>query len=281
MKFGLAVSGKGDMKLLEKMAIRAEELGYDSFLITDHFLLPDSNSHLDVWSFLPYLAAKTTKIKLGTCVTPIPFRHPAMLAKAISTCDILSNGRIILGAGVGWYRPEFEGFSTWLETKDRFAYTKEGIELMIRLWTESAPVRYDGKFIHVKGAVVEPKPIQKPHPPIWLGGHLPSSLRMAGKYAQGWMPIGPRWFDESYPKPEQYSQMRQIILQELRKRKISEKEFTFTTLISPAPDIQTVRLDIERYTNAGMNYFILGEKAQSEKSLQTIETVAKEIGQSL
>jgi probable F420-dependent oxidoreductase len=281
MKFGLAVSGKADLKLLEKMALRAEELGYDSFLVTDHFLLPDSNSHLDVWSFLPYLAAKTKKIRLGTCVTPIPFRHPAILAKSISTCDILSNGRIILGAGVGWYRPEFEGFSTWFDTKDRFAYTREGLEIMLRLWTDSAPFNYDGKFLHVKGAIVEPKPIQKPHPPIWLGGHLPSSLRMAGKYAQGWMPIGPRWFGESYPKPEQYSEMRKTIIQELKKNKISEKDFTFTNLTSPAPDIKTVRADVEQYIEAGMNYFILGEKAQTEKSLETIETVAKEIGQSL
>jgi probable F420-dependent oxidoreductase len=281
MKYGLAVSGKGNVKLLERMALRAEELGYDSFLVTDHFLLPDSNSHLDVWSFLPYLAAKTEKIRLGTCVTPIPFRHPAILAKSISTCDQLSNGRIILGAGVGWHRPEFDGFSRWLETKDRITCTKEGLEIMRRLWTESAPLNFDGKFIHVKGAIIEPKPIQKPHPPIWLGGHLPGSLRMAGRYAQGWMPIGPRWFDESYPRPKQYSQMRETIIQELKKKRISEKDFTFTNLISPAPDIQTVRSDVEQYIDAGMNYFILGEKAQSDKSLQTIETVAKEIGQSL
>ena len=281
MKFGLAVSGKANLKLLERMALKAEELGYDSFLVTDHFLLPDSNSHLDVWSFLPYLAAKTKTIRLGTCVTPIPFRHPAILAKSISTCDQLSNGRIILGAGVGWHKPEFEGFSKWLETKDRVTYTKEGLELMLRLWTEKTPFNYDGKFIHAKGAIIEPKPIQKPHPPIWLGGHLPGSLRMAGKYAQGWMPIGPRWFDETYPKPEQYSEMRKTIIKELERNKISEKDFTFTNLISPAPDIRTVRSDVERYIEAGMNYFTLGEKAQSEKSLQTIEIVAKEIGNSL
>jgi len=281
MKYGLAVSGKGNVKLLERMALRAEELGYDSFLVTDHFLLPDSNSHLDVWSFLPYLAAKTERIRLGTCVTPVPFRHPAILAKSISTCDQLSNGRIILGAGVGWHRPEFDGFSMWLETKERVAYTKEGLEIMRRLWTESAPLNFDGKFIHLKGAIIEPKPIQKPHPPIWLGGHLPGSLRMAGRYAQGWMPIGPRWFDESYPRPEQYSQIIYTIIQDLMKKRISEKDFTFTNLISPAPDIQTVRSDVEQYIDAGMNYFILGEKAQSDKSLQTIEIIAKEIGQSL
>jgi probable F420-dependent oxidoreductase len=281
MKFGLAVSGKGDIRLLEQMAVKAEELGYDSFLVTDHFLLPDSNSHLDVWSFLPYLAEKTSKIRLGTCVTPIPFRNPAILAKSISTCDILSNGRIILGAGAGWHRPEFDGFSNWLETRDRFLYTKEGIELMLRLWTRNGPVNYDGKFLRAKGAVVEPKPVQKPHPPIWFGGQLPGSLRMAGRYGQGWMPIGPRWFDESYPKPEQYSQMKSTIVKELRRRNRSEKDFTFTILISPADDIETVRSDVKRYADAGMNYFMLGDKAQSPRSLQTIENVAKEIGQRL
>jgi len=116
LKFGIAVTGRANPKILEKMAIKADSVGYDSFLVTDHFMLPEANNHTDVWSFLPYLAAKTENIRLGTCVTPLPFRQPGVLAKMISTTDNLSNGRVILGAGFGWYQPEFDAFSEWLGT---------------------------------------------------------------------------------------------------------------------------------------------------------------------
>ncbi|MDA4111544.1 MAG: LLM class flavin-dependent oxidoreductase [Thaumarchaeota archaeon] len=280
MKFGLAVTGRANPKLLEKMAVKADEVGYDSFLVTDHFMLPDVNSHIDVWSFLPFLAAKTQKIRLGTCVTPIPFRRPAILAKMISTLDNLSGGRVILGAGFGWFKPEFDGFSEWLKTKDRIAFTEEAIQLMLKLWAEKDPVDFEGKFVHSNSAVIDPKPIQKPNPPIWFGGHRPQSLRMAGQYGQGWMPIGPRWFDDSYPKPDEYAEKKSVIVAELKKRGASEKKFVFTTLINTA-DLKTLRSDVDEFIDAGMNYFVLGEKAKSEESLKNIVKVAKEIGRSL
>ena len=116
MKFGLATTGRTNPTLLEKFAIRAEELGFDSFLVTDHFMQPTSNKMMDAWTLLPFLAAKTSKIRLGTCVTPITFRPPSILAKMIATADNLSGGRIILGAGAGWYKPEFNGYSQWFES---------------------------------------------------------------------------------------------------------------------------------------------------------------------
>jgi probable F420-dependent oxidoreductase len=280
MKFGLAVTGRVDPRIIERLAISADSLGYDSFLVTDHFMLPDSNNHIDVWSFLPYLAAKTQSIRLGTVVTPIPFRPPAILAKMISTLDNLSNGRVILGAGFGWFKPEFEAFSKWLDAKDRVAFTEEAIQLMVQLWTQNTTVNFNGRFVRAKDAVIEPKPVQKPHPPIWFGGHLSQSLRMAGQYGEGWMPIGPRWFDESYPKPDQYAKKKTKIISELSKRRFSEKDYVFTTLITMT-DLDTLRKDIDSYIQAGMNYFILGEKARSEESLRNIEKVARDIGGSL
>ena len=159
-------------------------------------------------------------------------------------------------------------------------YSEEAIQFMLKLWTEKNPVDYEGKFLQSKGAVIEPKPIQKPHPPIWFGGHQSQSLRMAGQYGQGWMPIGPRWFNDSYPKPAEYAEMKAKIVSGLKKRGFSEKKFVFTTLINNA-ELKTVKADVEQFIDAGMNYFILGEKAQSEDSIKSVARVAKDIGGSL
>ena len=280
MKYGLAVSGRGNLRVIERMAVKADELGYDTFLVTDHFLQPGSNDHTDVWTFLPYLAAKTSRIRLGTCVTPLPFRHPAVLAKMIAVCDGLSGGRVTLGAGFGWYKPEFDAFSRWEETRGRVAHSREAIELMLSLWHEKDPLDYRGKFIQVAGAVVEPKPVQKPHPVILWGGHQPTSLRFAGRYADGWMPIGPRWFGDAYPRPDEYARMKRAIEEERGRNGRANGDFVFTTLINMA-DTRTIGADVESYIAAGMNYFTLGDKAKDEDSVRNIERVARDIGGSL
>jgi len=280
MKFGIAVTGRANPKLIESLAIKAESVGYDYLLITDHFILPNVNNHIDVWSFLPYLAAKTSTIRLGTCVTPLPLRNPALMAKMVATTDNLSNGRIIFGVGFGWYKPEFEAYSEWLETKERVKFSREAFDLMRLLWTKDKPVDFNGQFLHVKGAIVEPKPVQKPYPQVWWGGHQNTSLHMAGKYADGWMPIGPRWFDDNYPKPHQFSEMKQVIVEELKKRNYPQQKFVFTNLINRT-DITTLRKDVEAYIEAGMNHFTLGEKAENDSCLEQIAVVAKDIGGSL
>jgi len=264
--------------MIEKMAVKAEEEGYDYFLVTDHYMQPNFNGHPEVWTLLSYLAAKTSKIRLGTCVTPLPLRPPTQLAKTIATLDNLSGGRVILGAGYGWYEPEFDAFSTWLQNRERIAYSREALELMFRLWSDKEPFDVDGR-IKARGVVVEPKPVQRPHPPIWWGGHLPQSLQTAGTLADGWMPIGPRWFDESYPRPEKYAEMHRTIAGLLRKRDRREEDFAFTILISMA-DLKTLRTDIDHYVEAGMNHFTLGHNVTGEDALKDIETVMREVGRS-
>jgi len=279
LRMGVAVKGRANPKTIEKVAQKAEEEGYDYLLVTDHYMQPNFNGHPEVWTLLAYLAAKTSRIRLGTCVTPLPFRPPAMLAKTIATLDNLSGGRVILGAGFGWYEPEFDAFSTWRENKERIAYSREALKLMTRLWSEKEPIDSDGR-IKAKGLVVEPKPLQRPHPPIWWGGHLSQSLQTAGTLADGWMPIGPRWFDESYPKPEQYAEMHRIIGGLLKKRGLREEDFTFTILISIA-DIKTLSKDVEKYIDAGMNHFTLGHNVTSEDAVADVSKVMREIGRSL
>ena len=278
MKFGLATSGTTNPKALEKIAIRADELGYDSFLVTDHFMSRRGGGTLDAWTFLTYVAAKTSNIRLGTCVTPIPFRPPAILAKMIATLDNISGGRTILGTGTGWYKPEFEGFSQWLEDRERMIATREGVELILKLWTEDI-VDYSGKYFSAKQAVVDPKPVQKPHPPLWFGSSHPRSLRMCGRYGDGWLPVGPRWHGLSFPGPEKYAEMKETILPEIAKR--NKKDFTFSLIID-LESSSVLRKDIDAYSKAGMNYFTLGlSTMKDESALFEIERVARDIGRSL
>ena len=171
-----------------KMAQVADDIGFHAFLMPDHYMWGEGNlfgnSTMETWITLTHIASKTTRIKVGTLVTPIPFRPPGMLAKMTSTLDILSNGRVILGVGAGWSQTEFEGYSEWSDANTRVAKTEEGVRLILDLW-EKPKVDFQGSYYNAKGAVLEPKPIQKPHPPLLFGGANRGGtkmLRMAGKY---------------------------------------------------------------------------------------------------
>lgn len=191
MDFGVVLSSSWSAKQIVESAKIADELGLDFLLITDHYMTPHSNESVDAWTALGALATKTERIRLGTCVTPIPFRPPQMLAKVVATVDQLSNGRVILGVGAGWHRPEFDAYSRWDEDRVRVAKTREGIQLIMKLWTSNEPFDFEGKYYHVKGAILEPKPIQQPHPPLWFGTTGAQMLRLAKRYADGWVPPVP------------------------------------------------------------------------------------------
>jgi alkanesulfonate monooxygenase SsuD/methylene tetrahydromethanopterin reductase-like flavin-dependent oxidoreductase (luciferase family) len=188
MKFFLKLDNRfSDGEFLERAAVEADRLGYFGFLMSDHYMWqtrePNDITTLESWVTLNYLAGKTEQIHLGTQFTPIPFRPPAQLAKMISTLDVLSNGRVVLGVGAGWSQAEFEGYSEWNSPKVRVDKTEEGLELMIRLWTEDE-VTFNGKYYRAQRAVLEPKPVQKPIPTLFVSGRARSyrMLRLAGKY---------------------------------------------------------------------------------------------------
>ena len=199
MKFGICVYNWEPFsytpKIYEELAQDSESLGYDSFFVTDHFLRPHApkdlklkqNATIEAWTLLGYLAAKTKTIKLGTCVTPMPLRKPEILAKMVASVDILSEGRVILGVGAGWDRPEFEAYGQWHSDGERVEMTREGIELVKKLWTEDT-VTYEGKFFKAKNVVLEPKPVQKGGPPIWLGAIHDKMLKLTADLADGWFP---------------------------------------------------------------------------------------------
>ena len=140
------------------------------------------DSTFDTWQMLSFLSAKTETIKLGTWVTPIPFRPPGILAKTVATLDHLSGGRVMLGVGAGVTKRMFEGYGQWDPAGVRVDKTREGLELVLRLWSERK-VDHDGRYYKATGAVLEPKPVQKPHPTLLFGGSRRRMLELAGEHA--------------------------------------------------------------------------------------------------
>ncbi|MHA2322708.1 MAG: LLM class flavin-dependent oxidoreductase [Candidatus Thorarchaeota archaeon] len=194
MKFMLGGLGNwfNDFELVKNAILEADKLGYDGALMPDHYMWgdmggrgpmsrPDANVTMETWITLAFLAAKTEQIHLGTMVTPIPFRPPGLIAKMLSTLDILSNGRVIAGIGAGWSQVEFEGYSEWNKSKKRVDKTHEGLKLILELWTKDK-VDFDGKFYKAKGAVLEPKPVQKPYPKLLFGSRGSRMLKLSGTY---------------------------------------------------------------------------------------------------
>ena len=190
-----------DKDLISEVGKAAEQAGFYAFLSWDHYMLPDGPETLDAWSILGYLAGQTDTIKLGTVVTPIPFRPPALLAKIVASVDHLSGGRTILGVGAGWHQPEFDGFSNWGTPGQRVTRTSEALELITRLWT-GEKVSFEGKAYNSDGAIISPVPTQKPFPPMWFGVRGPRMLDLAARYADAWIPtnISPELYEDGLKK---------------------------------------------------------------------------------
>jgi probable F420-dependent oxidoreductase len=141
----------------------------------------------DCFAVLTAAAAVTRKLKLGTGICLVPERDPLLTAHQVATLDWLSNGRLLFGIGAGWLREEMNLFTPHFPY--RFAFMRESIAAMRALWTQT-PASFEGKWIKFPGAVCRPQPVQKPHPPVILGGMGPNVLKRVATWGDGWMPIG-------------------------------------------------------------------------------------------
>jgi F420-dependent oxidoreductase-like protein len=169
------------------IAKEAENLGYESFWCSDHLFLNEKSENqncLDAWTLLAALAAATKKIRLGTLVTCNNYRHPALLAKIAASIDMISEGRLWFGYGSGWKKDEYKAYGyPFPKIQDRMDMMEEALEIIKLLWTESSP-SFSGKHYSIKNAFSAPKPVQKPHPPILIGGDGEKrTLRAVAKYA--------------------------------------------------------------------------------------------------
>ncbi len=214
MRFGVNTSPRGLMTSREAymtIAQAAEALGYDFLSVSDHVVVPRANASdypysedakwsggesgfsFEMLTAITFLIGCTERIKLLSSVMVVPHRPALLSAKMLASMDLLSNGRILFGVGAGWLREEFEA----LETKPfdaRGKVTDEFIEAMKELWTSDAPA-YDGEFVRFSNITFLPKPVQKPHLPIWVGGESAPALRRTVRLGDVWYPGSgnPKW----------------------------------------------------------------------------------------
>ncbi len=208
MEFGFGVPSRGPLASLENivaLAQKGEELGFDIITVSDHIVVPNdidsiypysetgeftssqSGEYMEQLTTIAYLAGVTSRIKLLTSVMVLPHRSPVLTAKMLATIDVLSQGRLIVGCGVGWMEEEFEAIGA-PPYAERGAVGNEYLRVFKELWTSDDP-SFDGEYASFSNIAFAPKPVQQPHPPLWIGGESPPALRRAGQLGDAWYPI--------------------------------------------------------------------------------------------
>jgi probable F420-dependent oxidoreductase len=191
--YGINVGPCSDPETAVRVAEAAEEAGYESLWTGEHVVLPDPQvppspappelPFLDPAVALAYLAGCTERVKLATGIIILPQRNPAVLAKELASVDVLSNGRLIFGIGVGYLKPEFAALGIPFER--RGPRSDEYLDAMLALWTQPSPA-FRGEFVDFGGIQAMPRPVQQPHPPIVVGGMSPGAYRRAVERGHGW-----------------------------------------------------------------------------------------------
>jgi probable F420-dependent oxidoreductase len=207
MKYGMSIVVRGDeasRDTFNQMADKAEACGLDTLWASDHLIMPAlrvsrypgradgqlpdgwKQRYFQPFSVLNYLAARTRHVRLGTSVLILPMRNPIEVAAQVAELDQLSEGRVNLGVGVGWFREEFEALG--YAFSDRGARTDEDLGIIKALWTQPR-TSIDGPTYRFTDAEMGPKPVQRPHPPIYVGGNTAAAMRRAARYGDAWHPF--------------------------------------------------------------------------------------------
>jgi probable F420-dependent oxidoreductase len=178
--------------IIRSTAVRAEALGYESVWVSDHVVVPHANvvnfgeTIFDPLVTLGVLAGATRRVRLGTTVLIVPYRNAVVTAKMVSSLDALSGGRVVFGVGAGWVAAESAALG--VPFAERGAMTDEYLAAMQELWTSPKP-SFAGKYTRFDGVICSPRPVQTPHPPIWVGGHSRAALRRTVQFGAAWHPI--------------------------------------------------------------------------------------------
>ena len=207
MRYGFYLPTRGRTatpEALETLVTRGEALGFSSVVIADHIVFPvtitskypytvsgafpGQGDQLEQLALMAFIAGKTRALRLISSVMILPHRNPVVTAKMLATIDVLSGGRVTVGVGVGWMREEFEALGA-PDFDRRGAASDEYIRIFKALWTLD-PASYHGEFYRFESIRCLPHPVQKPHPPIWIGGHSKAALRRVARLGDGWHPVG-------------------------------------------------------------------------------------------
>lgn len=302
LRFGLRLPQEiTDFSELRDLAQAAEDLGFHSLWLYDHFFhfpTPDNLSVLEPWTLMSVIAGATRRIRVGTMVLCNAYRQPSLLAKMAATLDVLSNGRLELGYGAGWHQEEFAAYGyDFPPVATRIRMMEEALAAMKTLWREES-ADFDGKFYRLAGARCEPKPTQKPHPPITIGGGGEKMLlRAVARHADIWnyFPLALPEYERKVaildqhcrdagrdPNTLQRSLMIPTLVAEWEKEVRDQLELAkargymwvhMGNYVQGTPDTVVPRyLD---YVRRGVSFFIV--QLPDSRDLKRIEFVAKEI----
>ena len=247
MRYGFYLPTRGPTATREgvlALAREGERLGLHSAMIADHIVFPvesqspypytvdrkhpSAGDALETFSILGVVAGATERLRLVTSVLVLPYRNPVLTAKMVASLDVLSGGRLTLGVGTGWLKEEFEALAS-PDFSERGAVTDEWISIFKQLWTQS-PASFDGRFYRYADIRCEPFPAQKPHPPIWIGGHSRAALRRTARHGDGWHPVGAI---AASPLPPQ--EMRTHLETLMRLTEAEGRDFAALTISYKAP----------------------------------------------
>ena len=238
--FGLHRGGSAEPAALAQRARQAEAAGFESLWVGDHIALPAGaaaphgmpaeEARLEAVVGLTYLAALTQRVKVGVGVIVLPQRQPVLLAKQLATLDVLSGGRLIVGIGVGYLEPELRALGASLA--DRGARTDEYLAAMRALWDEPVP-SFHGRFVAFDDVMQRPRPVQRPHPPIVMGGQSAAAYRRTIASANGWY-----GFDLDLERTATaLADLRAAAQQVARPPELGELEITITPTEEMTPDL--------------------------------------------
>jgi alkanesulfonate monooxygenase SsuD/methylene tetrahydromethanopterin reductase-like flavin-dependent oxidoreductase (luciferase family) len=266
MKFGAYYSGVGefsDPTLLANLAHEAEECGWDGAFIWDHIAQP--NTAIDPWVTMAAMATKTETIKLGPVVTPIARRRPWKLARETVTLDHLSNGRLILGVGLGYSDVEFDTFGEDSNHKGRAEKVDEGLDVLVGLWSGET-FNYSGRHYRIKDAQFLPKPVQSPRIPIWICGGWPNR-RAPFRRASKWDGVIAICTEDRAISPTEIEEIKRTIAS----YRASRETFDIVVILwSEGIHTQEEQEEVEHYEKAGVTWWL---EDLSIERFQTIEDV--------
>ncbi len=306
VRFGLQVAQQQTtMAELKEVWQEAEALGFDTLWVNDHVLPsvgPSNAACLEGWTVLAAMATATSRIQIGCLVTSNTFRHPAVLAKMATTIDHLSQGRLIFGIGAGWFQREHEAYGIpFPSLRGRARRLEESLQLITKLWTDSQ-VSFQGQYYTLTNAPFVPKPLQKPHPPIMIGGLGEKLiLPLVARYAQMWnIPsLTPEGIAAKSQVLEQYCQeigrdctaIERSYLSPLylkadpaevepfmeriaSRRGISVEQARRSVLIG---DPAAIRQQIQAYLDVGVTHFIINLRRPGLYDREGVRIFAKEV----